>query len=81
MSGSDRSALGGEQREKLIHRRRIIGVLYRALLIIGVLAFPIFIILIIFTPQFRWWTIFFPTAIILLGVLLAWVEYALYKRL
>lgn len=81
MSGSDHSAQSGDQRETLMHRRQVIGVLYRVLLIAGVLAFPIFIILILFTPQFRWWAIFFPSAVILLGVLLAWVEYRLYRQL
>jgi L-asparagine transporter-like permease len=78
---------GGTSREKLVHRRkvaqrrRVAGVLYRVLLIMGILAFPFITILILFTVQFRWWAIFFPTALILLGVLLAWYEYRLYKRL
>jgi membrane glycosyltransferase len=68
-------------RRKVAHRRRVAGVIYRVLLIMGMLIFPLFVILILFTVQFRWWAIFFPTALILLGVLLAWYEYRLYKRL
>lgn len=81
MTGPDHSAKSRDQVEKLNHRRQVIGVLYRILLIAGALAFPLVAILIIFTPQFRWWAIFFPAAILLVGTVLAQVEYTLYKRL
>ncbi|MCB2213911.1 hypothetical protein KQH50_00810 [bacterium] len=72
---------GEDPREKLERRRKVVGVLYRVLLILGMLSFPLFAILILFTVQFRWWGILFPIGLISLGVLLAWLEYGLYQRL
>lgn len=81
MPGTGSPTPDEDLRKKSIHRQKIAGVVYRVLLIMGLLAFPLFAILIFFTVKFRWQAIFIPTALILLGVFLAWLEYRLYKRL
>jgi uncharacterized membrane protein len=76
--GKDRSA---EQQRRLKNWVQLLGVLFRILILSGLVILIFAVILVLFTNLVRWWMLGFPLAIIVMGVLLARIEYLLYKRL
>jgi hypothetical protein len=76
--GKDRSA---EQQRRLKNWVQLLGVLFRILILSGLVILIFAIILVLFTNLVRWWMLGFPLAIVVLGVLLARIEYLLYRRL
>jgi uncharacterized membrane protein YoaK (UPF0700 family) len=60
--------------------QRILGVLYRLVIILGLLSFALGAVLVIFTDWILKWQMIFPVLLILTGVVLARVEFVLYKR-
>jgi len=60
--------------------QRILGVVYRLVIIVGILSFALGAVLVIFTDLILAWQMIFPVLLILTGVVLARVEFVLYKR-
>lgn len=60
--------------------QRILGVVYRLVIIVGILSFAVGAVLVIFTDWILAWQMIFPVLLILMGVVLARVEFVLYKR-
>ncbi|HEY9122417.1 MAG TPA: hypothetical protein VIM80_05430 [Brevefilum sp.] len=60
--------------------QRLLGVVYRLVIILGLLSFALGAVLVIFTDWVLAWQMIFPVLLILIGVVLARVEFVLYKR-
>jgi len=59
---------------------RFLGVIFRLLIILGLLLFAAAVVLVLLTDLIPYWTVFFPVALVLMGILLARVEYRLHQR-
>jgi uncharacterized membrane protein len=70
-----------EQQKRLKNWVQLLGVLFRILILSGLVILIFAIILVLFTNLVHWWMLGFPLAVIVSGVLLARIEYLLYKRL
>jgi hypothetical protein len=60
---------------------RLIAVIYRIILVLGLLLLGATAVLIFFTRRTYLWVVSVPLGLITLGVILAHVEYRLYQRL
>lgn len=60
---------------------RLTAVLFRVLIILGLISLTIFIILLVFTKIFTIWILLIPVVLVLIGICLAWLEYYLHDRL
>jgi len=60
--------------------QRILGVVYRLVIIVGILSFALGAVLLVFTDWVLAWHMIFPVVLILIGVVLARMEFVLYKR-
>jgi uncharacterized membrane protein YoaK (UPF0700 family) len=60
--------------------QRILGVVYRLVIIVGILSFALGAVLVVFTDWVLAWHMIFPVLLILIGVVLARMEFVLYKR-
>jgi len=60
---------------------RLIAVIYRIILVLGLLLLGATAVLIFFTRRTYLWVAIVPLGLITLGVILAYVEYRLYTRL
>ena len=76
--GAERSH---ENQERLAKWVRLLGVVFRILILSGLVILVLSIGLVLFTNLLRCWMLGFPLAIVVIGVLLARIEYLLYKRL
>lgn len=59
---------------------RLLTVLFRTLIILGLISSAVVILLLALTSRFSCWILFVPGLLIALGILLAWVEYKLHNR-
>jgi hypothetical protein len=75
---TDQSTKG--ENDALLRWQRFLGVVYRLVIIIGLLSFALGAVLVIFTGWILAWQMIFPVLLILTGVVLARVEFVLYKR-
>ncbi|MDY6845929.1 MAG: hypothetical protein SVP52_02185 [Chloroflexota bacterium] len=64
----------------LRRRQRFLGVVYRLVIIIGIVSFALGFVLVIFTDMIPLWFMAFPIVVIIIGIMLASFEYALHKR-
>jgi|LDZT01.1.fsa_nt_gi hypothetical protein len=65
-----------------MHRwQRILGVVYRLVIILGLLSFVLGAVLVVFTDWIIALQMIFPVLLTLIGVVLARLEFVLYKRL
>jgi hypothetical protein len=62
-------------------RQRFVGVVYRSLIIFGLLTLAIVAVLVVFTSFFPFWSLAFPLMFVVAGIILARYEYALHKRM
>lgn len=60
---------------------RFTAVIYRIILVVGLLLLAATAVLIWFTRRTYLWVVIMPLGLIALGILLAWVEYRLHMRL
>ena len=60
--------------------QRFFGVVYRVVILIGLIAFVLGAVVVVFTDLILAWQMVFPVIIILVGVIFARVEFLLYKR-
>ena len=60
---------------------KFLGVLYRLLLISGLIFLLVLVGMLLFTAVFAAWVLIFPILLILTGIFLAWLEYRLDARL
>jgi uncharacterized membrane protein len=60
--------------------QRFFGVIYRVVILIGLIAFVLGAVVVVFTDLILAWQMVFPVILILIGVILARVEFVLYKR-
>jgi uncharacterized membrane protein len=65
---------------RLQHWIRILTVLYRIFILLGLVLLILAIFLLALTPHFPAWILMVPGLLIGLGVLLAWIEYRLDNR-
>ena len=64
----------------LISWQRFLGVAYRLVIIAGLLSFALGFVLVIFTDMIPLLFMAFPIVVIIIGIMLAGLEYRLYKR-
>jgi len=60
--------------------QRFLGVVYRLVIIVGIVSFALGFVLVIFTDIIPFWFLAFPLVVIIIGFILARFEYALHKR-
>jgi uncharacterized membrane protein YoaK (UPF0700 family) len=65
---------------KIQRWQRFFGVVYRVIILMGMVAFAVGAVLVVFTDWILAWQMIFPVILILIGVVLARVEFMLYKR-
>ena len=54
---------------------RFLEVMFRLLIILGLLLFAAAVVLVLLTDLIPYWTVFFPIALVLMGIVVARVEY------
>lgn len=59
---------------------KLIGVLFRLMIVLGLILLVLVVGAILFTSLFRFWILVLPVSLIILGLILAWVEYRLHSR-
>ena len=59
---------------------RFLGVMFRLLIILGLLLFAAAVVLVLLTDLIPYWTVFFPVALVLMGIVVARIEYRLHQR-
>lgn len=69
--------------EKKTRKRwqRFLGAAYRLVIIVGLILLLIGSGLVLFTDIIPYWVLFLPLSLILIGIILARVEYALHKSI
>jgi L-asparagine transporter-like permease len=77
----DMSVEAEKQQKKLTGWVRFFAVLYRIVLVAGLLALVAVVVLLLATDLFNAWVLLLPAALITLGIVLARVEYRLDLRL
>ena len=69
-----------ETNDKKAQKIKALGIAYRVLLILGIVLFIATAFLAIFTVLITVWYLAIPAAILLLGIILARLEYNLFRR-
>ena len=59
---------------------RLIAVLYRLLIVVGLILGVLVISAILFTSMFSLWVLLLPVSLTALGVIMAWLEFKLHDR-
>ena len=59
---------------------RLIAVLYRLLIVVGLILGVLVISAILFTSMFSLWVLLLPVSLTALGIIMAWVEFKLHDR-
>ena len=67
--------------EPIRQRQRLIGFVYRLLIIFGLITLVIGAVMVVFTSIVPFWSLAFPLAVVLVGIILARYEYTLHKRI
>ncbi len=62
-------------------RQHLLGVVYRLVIIFGLIFLVVGFILVVFTAFIPYWFLIFPVALIIIGILLARIEYTLHMKL
>lgn len=70
-----------EKMKRLLGWKRFLGVLFRILILSGLIFLVVLTAGLIFASWFRWWTVLLAAGLIVLGVVLARCEYQLHQRL
>lgn len=70
-----------DQNQSLGQWQRFLSVTYRLVIILGLILFAIGLILVLFTTILPFWSLVFPAAIIVAGIILARLEYSFHKKL
>ncbi len=60
---------------------RFFAILFRIMIVAGLLLLVVMIVALIFSSLMYAWLLVIPLGLIILGILLAWLEYDLHKRL
>jgi uncharacterized RDD family membrane protein YckC len=61
--------------------QRFLAIIYRLVIILGIVLLAVVIILVVITTFVPYWSIAFPLVLILVGVILARLEYTLHNKL
>jgi len=69
------------QNQSLKQWQRFLSVTYRLVIILGLILFLIGLILVLFTSVIPFWSLVFPAAFIISGIILARLEYSFHKKL
>lgn len=69
-----------EHKEQIDRKLRFLGIAYRVLLIVGIVLFLVTAIMAVLTVKITIWHLGIPLEIFLLGILLARMEYNLFRR-
>ncbi len=72
--------MASEEKDRKAQKIKALGVAYRVLLILGLVLFVATAILAILTVRITAWYLAFPAVIFLLGIILARLEYNLFRR-
>jgi uncharacterized membrane protein len=79
--GQAKKRVGEENEKRLIRQVRFIAVIYRIVLMAGLLVLITAVVLLLVTDLFTAWILILPAALIALGIVLARMEYRLDMRL
>ncbi|MDF1520421.1 MAG: hypothetical protein RQ728_01440 [Brevefilum sp.] len=60
--------------------QKILGVVYRLVIIVGILSFALGAVLVILTDIIPFWFMTFPILLVIIGIILARFEYVFHKR-
>ena len=72
--------MASEEKDRTARKIKALGVAYRALLILGIVLFVATAILAILTARITVWHLTIPVVIFILGIILARLEYNLFRR-
>jgi len=61
--------------------RRFLAVIYRLVIILGIVLLAVVFVLVVITTFVPYWAVAFPMVLIIVGVILARLEYTLHKKL
>jgi uncharacterized RDD family membrane protein YckC len=67
--------------EQIRQWQRFLSVVYRLLIIFGLITIAFWVVLVVFTSFIPLWSIVFPVIIIITGIILARYEYTLHNRI
>ena len=73
-------AMASEDKDRTTQKIKALGIAYRALLILGIVLFVATAILAILTARITVWHLTIPVVIFILGIILARLEYNLFRR-
>ena len=68
------------QIQRLSNWIQLLSIVYRILIVLGLVVLILVILLLALTAQFSSWILLVPAIMIGAGILLAWVEYTLHTR-
>lgn len=72
--------MASEEKDRTAHKIKALGIVYRVLLILGIVLFIATAILALLTVRITVWYLTIPVTIFLLGIILARLEYNLFRR-
>jgi len=69
-----------EEKKKLEGWIRLLRILFRGLILLGIALLIVAVVVVVIVPLFGFWIFSIPVALIFLGILLAWLEFRLNER-
>lgn len=66
--------------ENIRQWQQFLGVVYRILIILGLISFLVILILVVFTDIISFWFFILPFIMIVFGIILARLEYVIHKN-
>ncbi len=80
MTKRENQALDEETRERMMQQVRLLAIMYRVLIIAGLVFFLAAVVVSLWTLQIFFWLFIVPLILIGAGIILARIEYRLYER-
>lgn len=69
-----------KEAERLGAWLKLVGVLFRLMIVLGLLLMLLVISALLFTSLFSFWILVLPVSLMALGIILAWLEFQLHNR-
>jgi fatty acid desaturase len=80
MTKRENQVLDEETRERMMQQVRLLAIMYRVLIIAGLVFFLAAVVVSLWTLQIFFWLFIVPLILIGAGIVLARIEYRLYER-
>lgn len=80
MTKRENQVLDEETRERMMQQVRLLAIMYRVLIIAGLVFFLAAVVVSLWTLQIFFWLFIVPLILIGAGIILARIEYRLYER-